>query len=57
MMKKEFKQQDPCQNCFLPFMASVEDCSFCCHFAEACEYQETTIEECLTGFKPVKTSK
>ena len=56
-MKKEFKQQDPCQNCFLPFMASVEDCSFCCHFAEACEYQETTIEECLTGFKPVKTSK
>ncbi len=56
-MKNLYEKNHPCHGCSIPFLASVEDCSFCCHFPDACEYNGTTVEESLTGFKPEKTSK
>ena len=56
-MTKQNIQTNPCSNCCIPFLASIEDCSFCSNFADACQYNDTTVEECLTGFKPAKTSK
>lgn len=56
MTKQYNNNSNPCKGCVIPFLASFEDCTFCANFVEACEYNGTTVEETLTGFKPT-TSK
>lgn len=56
-MTNLYEKNHPCHGCSIPFLASIEDCSFCSHFADACEINGTTVEESLTGFKPVEPSK
>lgn len=52
-MKNSQKKENlnPCRNCFLGFMSIYEDCTFCARFADACEYNGTTVEEQVWGFK------
>lgn len=35
-------QENPCKSCILNFAVCIEDCSFCKHFAEACDYNKVT---------------
>lgn len=35
-------QGNPCKNCITNFATCIEDCSYCAHFVEACDYNKTT---------------